>query len=87
MIAIIDYGLGNINAICVAYKNMNISVKIASHPSELENSDKFILPGVGAFDYAMDKLDKSGMRDTLNDLIQNKKKDNQARYVRVKVIQ
>jgi len=75
MIAIIDYGLGNINAIYTVYKNLNIPVTVASNPSDLENSEKFILPGVGAFDYAMDKLDKSGMRDTLNDLIQNKKKD------------
>jgi len=75
MIAIIDYGLGNINAIYTVYKNLNIPVTVASNPPDLENSEKFILPGVGAFDYAMDKLDKSGMRDTLNDLIQNKKKD------------
>ena len=75
MIAIIDYGLGNINAIYTVYKNLNIPVTVALNPSDLENSEKFILPGVGAFDYAMNKLDKSGMRDTLNDLIQNKKKD------------
>ena len=71
MISIIDYGLGNINAIYTVYKNLNIPVKIASNPSDLKNSEKLILPGVGAFDYAMEKLDKSGMRDTLNDLILN----------------
>ena len=75
MIAIIDYGLGNINAIYTVYKNLNIPVKIASNSSDLKNSEKFILPGVGAFDYAMDKLDKSGMRDTLNDLILNGEKN------------
>ena len=71
MIVIINYGLGNINAIYTVYKNLNIPVKIASNPSDLKNSEKLILPGVGAFDYAMEKLDKSGMRDTLNDLILN----------------
>ena len=75
MIVIINYGLGNINAIYMIYKNLNIPVKIVSNPSDLENSDKLILPGVGAFDYAMDKLGKSGMQDTLNDLILNEKKD------------
>ena len=70
MIVIIDYGLGNINAIYTVYKNLNIPVKVASNASDLKNSEKFILPGVGAFDYAMDKLDKSGMRDSLNNLIQ-----------------
>ena len=75
MIAIINYGLGNINAIYTVYKNLNIPVKISSNPSDLVNSDKLILPGVGAFDYAMDKLDKSGMRDTLDDLVQSEKRD------------
>ena len=75
MIVIIDYGLGNINAIYTVYKNLNIPVKIASNPSDLKNSEKLILPGVGAFDYAMEKLDKSGMRDTLNDLILNGEKN------------
>ena len=75
MIVIINYGLGNINAIYTVYKNLNIPVKIASNPSDLKNSEKLILPGVGAFDYAMEKLDKSGMRDTLNDLILNGEKN------------
>ncbi len=72
MIVIINYGLGNINAIYSVYKNLNIPVKIASKPSDLENSRKIILPGVGAFDYAMERLDKSGMRETLDDLVLNK---------------
>jgi len=75
MIAIINYGLGNINAIYTVYKNLDIPVKIASTSSDLVNSDKLILPGVGSFDYAMEKLDKSGMKDTLNDLILNGRKD------------
>ena len=75
MIVIINYGLGNINAIYTIYKILNLPVKIASKPSDLVNSDKLILPGVGAFDYAMDKLEKSGMRDTLDDLVQSEKRD------------
>ena len=73
MITIIDYGLGNINALYTVYKNLNIAVTVTSNPSELDSAKKFILPGVGAFDYAMDKLDKSGMRDTLDNLIQSDK--------------
>ena len=75
MITIINYGLGNINAIYTVYKNLNIPVKIASNSFDLENSEKLILPGVGAFDYSMEKLDKSGMRDTLDDLLQSEKRD------------
>jgi glutamine amidotransferase len=75
MIAIIDYGLGNINAIYTVYKNLNIPVKIASTSSDLGNVRKLILPGVGSFDYAMEKLNKSGMRDTLDYLVQSDRID------------
>jgi imidazole glycerol-phosphate synthase subunit HisH len=69
MITIIDYGLGNINAIHTVYKNLNIPVTVASNPSDLDNSEKIILPGVGAFDFAMDRLNRSGVRDKLNKLV------------------
>ena len=75
MIAIIDYGLGNINAIYTVYNNLDIPVKIASTSSDLGNARKLILPGVGSFDYAMEKLNKSGMRDTLDNLVQSDKID------------
>ena len=75
MIAIIDYGLGNINAIYTVYKNLDIPVKIASTSSDLRNTRKLILPGVGSFDYAMEKLNKSGMRDTLDNLVQSDRID------------
>ena len=71
MITIIDYGLGNINAIYTVYKNLNITVTVASNSSELDNAKKCILPGVGAFDYAMDRLNKSGMREKLNKLVKD----------------
>jgi imidazole glycerol-phosphate synthase subunit HisH len=69
MITIIDYGLGNINAIHTVYKNLNIPVTVVSKPSDLDNAEKLILPGVGTFDFAMDKLNKSGLRDKLNKLV------------------
>lgn len=69
MITIIDYGLGNINAIHTIYKNLNIPVTVASNLSELDNSEKLILPGVGTFDFAMEKLHRSGLRDKLNNLV------------------
>ncbi len=73
MIAIIDYGLGNIRAFANIYKNLNIPYKIASKPDDLKNATKMILPGVGAFDYAMERVQKSGMQEILNELVlQNK---------------
>lgn len=74
MIAIVDYGLGNIQAIYTVFKNLNIPAKITSNRNDLKNIDKLILPGVGAFDYAMKKLENSGMLDSLNNLVLNERK-------------
>ena len=56
MVTIVDYGSGNIKAIANIYKLLNIPVSVATKPSELENAEKIILPGVGSFDYCMSKL-------------------------------
>ena len=72
MIAIIDYGLGNIKAFANVYKNLNIPVTIAKNSDQLIEADKIILPGVGSFDYAMLRLNGSGMRETLDELVLNK---------------
>lgn len=69
MITIIDYGIGNINAFVNVYKRLNVSVKIAKVSSDLQDATKLILPGVGHFDAAMSKLNSSGMREKLDDLV------------------
>ena len=73
MIGIIDYGLGNIKAFCNVYKTLNIPFVTAKQPDQLSNIDKIILPGVGSFDYAMQRLNDSGMRDKLDELVLVKK--------------
>lgn len=69
MIAIVDYGLGNIRAFLNLYKRLNIEAVVASTPERLTSARKLILPGVGAFDHAMQLLDQSGMRPTLDSLV------------------
>lgn len=69
MIGIIDYGLGNVRAFANVYKNLNLPALIVKQPNELKNVSKVILPGVGAFDYAMQKLDQSGMRQCLDEIV------------------
>ena len=73
MISIINYGLGNVLAFYNIYKKLNIESQVVSSSSELESATKIILPGVGSFDWAMDKLNKSGMRETLDHLVLEKK--------------
>lgn len=73
MITIIDYGVGNINAFVNVYKRVDVPVKVAKTAADLDGAEKLILPGVGHFDYAMTKLNNSGMRDELDDLVLDKK--------------
>jgi glutamine amidotransferase len=69
MITIVNYGLGNIQAFANIYKRLNIPARIAATAEELANSEKIILPGVGAFDWAMTRLSESGMRETLEEMV------------------
>lgn len=73
MIAIVDYGLGNIRAFANVYKRLDIPFAIASTKETLNLASKIILPGVGAFDHAMERLQQSGMRELLDELVQLRK--------------
>ncbi|MEW5715681.1 imidazole glycerol phosphate synthase subunit HisH [Pseudomonas sp. SB113] len=73
MITIIDYGLGNIQAFVNVYKRLHIPVTVARSALELQGASKLILPGVGAFDHAMERLNASGMREALDELVLVKK--------------
>ena len=72
MIGIIDYGLGNIRAIKNIYYKLNVPCSIINNIDDLLKSDKLILPGVGAFDWAMECLNRSGMRKPLDELVLKK---------------
>lgn len=69
MIAIIDYGVGNIRAFTNIYRQLDIPIKIARKVEDLTDVSKIILPGVGAFDHAMEQLEQSGMRQRLDELV------------------
>lgn len=70
---IVDYGLGNVRAFANIYKGLNIEATIARTPSELQRASKIILPGVGAYDHAMEGLEQSTMRPVLDELVQEKR--------------
>lgn len=73
MITLIDYGVGNIFAFQNVYKRLDIPTKIAKSSQDLMDAQKLILPGVGSFDYAMNRLNDSGMREKLDELVLEKK--------------
>ncbi len=73
MITIVNYGCGNIKAIQNVYHKLSITTKIAEKPVDMDDAEKLILPGVGAFDFAMKKLLDSGMENAINNLVLNKR--------------
>ncbi|MDH4980679.1 imidazole glycerol phosphate synthase subunit HisH [Hyphomicrobium sp. D-2] len=75
MIALVDYGLGNIQAFANIYRRLGFPTVQARTPEELEGARKLVLPGVGAFDWAMERLDASGLRATLDRLVLEQKVD------------
>lgn len=73
MIGIIDYGLGNIKAFENIYRKLHIPVRILKKSEDFEGVSKLILPGVGAFDHAMNTFNTSGMREVAEVMVLNKK--------------
>lgn len=65
MIAIIDYGAGNIQSVYKALKFIGADCKVTSDKDEVLNADGAILPGVGSFGDAMDTMTKRGIKDTI----------------------
>lgn len=61
MIAIIDYGVGNLFSLQQSLKKIGAESIITSQKSEIESADRLILPGVGAFGDATNKLRRSGL--------------------------
>lgn len=73
MITIIDYGSGNIRAIGNIYDSLKIDYKIAKSPEQVIGAQKIFLPGVGAFDDTISKLDSTGFRAVLDkEVLENK---------------
>ena len=69
MIGILDYGAGNVQAIARIYNNLKIPNKLIKKISDFEGVEKLILPGVGSFDSVISKLNESGLRDKLSELV------------------
>ncbi|MBW7861089.1 MAG: imidazole glycerol phosphate synthase subunit HisH [Rhodocyclaceae bacterium] len=66
MIGIVDYGLGNVQAFVNIYRGLGIEAAPVRNASELAAAKRLILPGVGAFDWAMERLEGSGMIEPLH---------------------
>ena len=73
MIAIIDYGVGNLFSLESSFKAIGADTVITSDINVLEKANKIILPGVGAFKDAVEKLRETGLFDAVIDLVKSGK--------------
>ncbi|MBQ4505337.1 MAG: imidazole glycerol phosphate synthase subunit HisH, partial [Firmicutes bacterium] len=65
MIAIIDYGVGNLFSLSSSLSYLGLENKITRNADDIIHADRIILPGVGAFGDAIDKLHQTGLVDTI----------------------
>ena len=73
MIAIVDYGVGNLFSLQASLKYLGFEAKVTGDKNDLKTADRLILPGVGAFEDAMAKLKATGLVDTIIDETSNGK--------------
>ncbi|GEN56249.1 imidazole glycerol phosphate synthase subunit HisH [Halolactibacillus alkaliphilus] len=72
MIAIVDYGMGNVLSVRHAFEHLNQTVIVTDKPEELRKASHIILPGVGSFQAAMEEIHARNLYDLLIELAQTK---------------
>lgn len=66
MITIVDYGMGNLGSVANMFKRVGAKTEITANLNQIANAQKILLPGVGAFDAAMQRLNDGGFINVLN---------------------
>ena len=69
MIAIIDYGMGNLRSVQKAIEAVGSSAEVTSDPDRVRRASKVVLPGVGAFADAMAELRRTGLGDAFREAV------------------
>jgi len=69
MIAIIDYGMGNLRSVCKAFEAVGAKAKVTHIVGDILNADKVVLPGVGAMGPAMQKLQELALTGPIRKVI------------------
>jgi glutamine amidotransferase len=67
MITIVDYGLGNLGSIKNMFKYIGVRSCIENDVDRIKNASKILLPGVGSFDTAMEKINENGLNEALHE--------------------
>lgn len=67
MITIVNYGMGNLGSIANMLKRIGVKSEITGDPARIAEAERLILPGVGAFDAAVERIDSLGLRAVLDE--------------------
>lgn len=73
MIALVDYGMGNLKSVFNAFEALGEKVRVTSNPEVIQSASKVILPGVGAFGDAMGELEKRNLVSVIKETIKKNK--------------
>ncbi|MCS7062112.1 MAG: imidazole glycerol phosphate synthase subunit HisH [Anaerolineae bacterium] len=68
MIAVVDYGAGNLRNVCKALEHVGARIELTDEPAALQRADKIVLPGVGAFADCLQGLQSRGLFEPLREL-------------------
>jgi glutamine amidotransferase len=73
VIAVVDYGMGNLHSVCKGLENVGAVPKITDSPAIIEQADAVVLPGVGSFDPAMQNLRSRNLIEPIKSAIASRK--------------
>jgi glutamine amidotransferase len=71
VIALIDYGSGNLRSVHKALRYLEADVRLATRPAQMKDARAVVLPGVGAFDDCLNALQKQDLLEACRDFIQS----------------
>ena len=72
MIAVIDYGVGNLFSLSSSLSYLGLEVSVTNDPEQIRRADRLILPGVGAFGDAIGKLAETGLIQVIREQAKEK---------------
>lgn len=65
MIAIVDYGMGNLRSVEKAFEKVDVDTKVTTNPKDIDKASGVVVPGVGAFSRGMENLEAGGLKQAL----------------------
>jgi glutamine amidotransferase len=71
MIAIVDYGMGNLRSVSKAFQSQGLPVNVTRDPHDIQNADGLVLPGQGAFGDCVKNLEENGIFHTIKEFIES----------------